>query len=150
VHTVNTLGWLAILDARSDVARQVRLVYMQRCASRGKEHALASTTSIDACAFAFLHLIDENNVSAPVMAPNQVAELSRIVDRYEEDGASEFLSLPFSELVTLSTDDRPNRIPVELNKRIALIAYEKTKESNALMRYMTKDQDIELCDHILE
>ena len=150
MHTAITLGWLAILDARKDVARQVRLIYEQRCASSGIEHALASKTYIDACAFAFMHLIDENNVSAPIMAPDHVAELNWIVDRCEEEGTGEFLLLPLSELVPLSTDDRPYRIPVELNKRIALIAYERTRESNALMRYMTKDQVIELCDQILE
>ncbi len=150
MHTAITLGWLAILDARKDVARQVRLIYEQRCASSGIEHALACKTNIDACAYAFLHLIDENNVSAPIMAPDQVAKLSRLVDCYEEAGASEFLLLPLSELVPLATDDRPYRIPVELNNRIALIAYERTSKSNALMRYMTKDQVIELCNHILE
>ena len=150
MHTVVTLGWLAILGARKDVARKVRLIYEQRSASSGIEHALASTTDIDACAFSLLHLIDENNVSTPVMSPHQVAELSRLVERCEEAGAREFRLLPLSELVSISTDDRPYRIPVELNKRIALIAYERTRESNALMRYMTKDQVIELCDHILE
>ena len=112
VHTAITLGWLAILDARKDVALKVRLIYEQRCASSGIEH--------------------------------------RLVDRLEEAGTSEFLLVPLSELVPLATDDRPYRIPVELNKRIAIIAYERTRESNALMQYMTKDLVIELCDQILE